>query len=120
LIPIEEEKTFLFQADIKTLASDLHISIVGFGEICGERRPVYRALSIYKADKGDWRQIRRIFCPGCRNYKVKFLQISFSIPKGSGKIYIDNVILKPVPESPNDQTEETARSFASDSDTPIA
>jgi len=95
-IEIASDREFLLEADIKTLGADLTIHVIGYGDVCGERRAVYKAIAFYGADRGDWRRIKRLFCPDCTNYKVKSLQILFSTSGAPGKIFIDNIRLFPV------------------------
>ena len=119
LVEIEEGREFLFEADIKTLGVDLTVSIVGMGDVCGERRPVYRAISLFKADQGNWRNVSRTFCPSCRNYKVRSLQIIFSAPGNPGRIYLDNILLAPVRKSLGDLTEKLDYKPSSETEPPI-
>ena len=98
LVPLDHSERYLFTADIKTLGADLEITIVGYGPVQGENRAIYRTETRFPADQGDWRKIEREFCPGCRNYEVKYLQITFSTPGTAGRVYIDNVTVRSMPK----------------------
>jgi hypothetical protein len=96
IVDIDNGRDFILEADVKTLNADLCITIIGYGEVLGQKKPVYRTMTIITSDEGSWRSIRRRFCPSCRNFKVKSFQITFSSSGSPGKIYIDNIKLVPI------------------------
>lgn len=100
IIDVDNGRDFLLEADVKTLNADLCITIIGYGEVLGQKKPVYRTMTIISSNEGSWRSIRRRFCPSCRNFKVKSFQITFSSSGSPGKIYIDNIKLVPIKNSP--------------------
>ena len=119
-IDVDDEQAFAFEADIKTLGVGLTVTIVGYGDVRGETRPIYRAISLYEPDEGAWRRIRRVFCPSCRNYKLKSLQITFSCAGEPGKIYMDNLILVTGSPKSGDLVERVDKTPSTETEPPIA
>jgi hypothetical protein len=120
MVDIDNGRDFILEADVKTLNADLCIMIVGYGEVLGQKKSVYRTMSIITSDDGSWRSIRRRFCPSCRNFKVKSFQITFSSSGSPGKIYIDNIKLFPIQESPTDPLEKATKPGEMETDSPFA
>jgi|GEM_PF-3475384 len=119
LIQIENGRDFLFKADIKTLGTALTITVIGFGEVQGESRIVYRTITKFNADSGGWRRIKRRFCPSCRNYKVSALRIIFSCSETPGKVFIDNISLVPFSPVPAQSREKITKINPSETDSPL-
>lgn len=120
LFDIDNGRDFMLGADVKTLNADLCIMIVGYGEVLGQKRPVYRTMTIITSDDGSWRRIQRRFFPSCRNFKVKSFQITFSSSGSPGKIYIDNIKLFPIQDSPIEPLEKAAKPGETETDSPVA
>jgi hypothetical protein len=93
IVEVNENHEYRFESDIKMVNSGISITIVGYGDVKGESRPVYKAINTFKADHGGWKRIEREFIPGSRTYKVKSLQVFFTLSRASGKVYIDNISL---------------------------
>ncbi|MBN1900506.1 hypothetical protein JW926_04180 [Candidatus Sumerlaeota bacterium] len=120
IIDIDNGRDFILEAEIKTLNADLCITIVGYGDVLGQKKPVYRTMSVISSDNGSWRKIHRRFRPSCRNFKVKSFQITFSSSGSPGRIYIDNIRLVPAEVSPEENPEEAAKPCETKTDSPLA